>query len=156
MSEQARIEAEAESQAFVQLPPLDSDHDARVWALRAVAQRRGQATFRAKLLEAYDRRCAITGCTADAVLEAAHILPYRGEHTNRVDNGLLLRADIHTLFDLGLLWVMDSMRVAISPTLRGTDYEGLEGQELRLPELPAHHPNVAHLAAHAARFTAEA
>lgn len=152
MSEQARIEAEAESQAFVQLPPLDSDHDARVWALRAVAQRRGQATFRAKLLEAYDRRCAITGCTADAVLEAAHILPYRGEHTNRVDNGLLLRADIHTLFDLGLVWVTEALRVAIAPSLRGTDYEGLEGRELELPKLPALCPNAAHLAAHAARF----
>lgn len=152
LTEQARLEAEAESQAFIELPPLDSDHDARVWALRAVAQRRGQATFRAQLLEAYGRRCAITGCTAEAVLEAAHILPYRGEHTNRVDNGLLLRADVHTLFDLGLVWVTDELRVAIASSLRGTEYEGLEGRELELPELSALCPNAAHLAAHAARF----
>ena len=152
MTEQASVEAEAESQAFVQLPPLDSDHDARVWAMRAVAQRRGQSIFRGQLLEAYRNRCAITGSTADAVLEAAHILPYRGEHTNRVDNGLLLRADIHTLFDLGLVWVADDMRIAIAPSLRGTEYQEMDGRKLGLPELPAHHPNAAHLRAHADRF----
>ena len=111
--------------------------------------------FRAKLLEAYGGRCAITGSNATAVLEAAHILPYRGEHTNRVDNGLLLRADVHTLFDLGLVWVTDGMRVAIAPSLRGTEYEGLEGRELELPKLPALCPNAAHLAAHATRFNVE-
>lgn len=155
MTVNAREVAEAEAQAFEATSAIDSDHDARVWALRAVAQRRGQGTFRAKLLEAYGGRCAITGSNATAVLEAAHILPYRGDHTNQVDNGLLLRADIHTLFDLGLLWVTNTMRVAISPTLRGTDYERLAGQEMRMPELPAYHPNAAHLAAHAARFNAE-
>lgn len=144
-----RAEAEAQEQAFDHLPPLDSDHDARVWALTAIAQRQGQGAFRAKILEAYGQRCAISGCNATAVLEAAHILPYRGEHTHRVDNGLLLRSDLHTLFDLGLLWITDQNTVALAPSLKGTDYEGLDGQVLRLPDRIEHHPNPAHLAHHA-------
>lgn len=144
-----RAEAEAQKQAFEHLPPLDSDHDGRVWTLTAIAQRQGQGAFRAKILDAYGQRCAISGCNATAVLETAHILPYRGEHTHRVDNGLLLRSDLHTLFDLGLLWITPTHQVAIAPSLRGTDYETLDGQALRLPERPEHRPNPAHLAQHA-------
>ncbi|WP_258394051.1 HNH endonuclease [Stenotrophomonas maltophilia] len=141
-----RAQAEAEDQAFEHLPPLSTDHDARVWTLTAVAQRQGQGAFRAKMLEAYGNRCAISHCNATAVLEAAHIVPYRGEHTHRVDNGLLLRSDLHTLFDLGLLWITQDHKVAISPSLKGTDYEPLDGQALRLPVSKEHWPNPAHLA----------
>lgn len=142
-------EAEAQDQAFDHLPPLNSDHDARVWTLKAIAQRQGQGGFRAKLLEAYGQCCAITNCNAVAVLEAAHILPYRGEHTHRVDNGLLLRSDIHTLFDFGLLWITPTHHVVIAPSLKGTEYEVLDGQAFRLPDKNEHHPNPAHLAEHA-------
>lgn len=148
-SELVRAQAEAEGQAFEHLPPLATDHDGRVWALTAVAQRQGQGAFRAKLLDVYGGRCAISGCNATAVLEAAHIQPYRGEHTHRVDNGLLLRSDLHTLFDLGLVWITNDHRVAIAPTLRGTDYAGWDGQPLRLPPSPEHWPNPVHLANHA-------
>jgi len=148
-TELSRAQAEAEEGAFDHLPPLDSDHDARVWTMTAIAQRQGQGAFRAQILDAYGQRCAISGCNAIAVLEAAHILPYRGEHTHRVDNGLLLRSDLHTLFDLGLLWITDQHEVAIAPSLRGTEYEALAGQTLRLPERVEHHPNPAHLAKHA-------
>src|ERR1700722_13605652 len=73
--------------------------DARERIRRTIVQRRGQAKFRNALLEAYGSRCAISGCGALEVLEAAHICPYQGSATNHVTNGLLLRADIHTLFD---------------------------------------------------------
>jgi putative restriction endonuclease len=79
----------------------DLDEDMRDWALRCIAARRGQAAFRAALIDAYGGRCSITGCDAVEALEAAHISPYKGDHTNDVTNGLLLRADLHTLFDLG-------------------------------------------------------
>lgn len=148
-SEIVLAETEALGHAFEHLPPLDSDYDARVWALTAVAQRRGQSTFRDQLLEAYERRCAITGSNAIAVLEAAHICPYRGDHTNRVDNGLLLRADIHTLFDLGLIWVTPEFHIAVAPSLIGIDYEDLDGKFLRLPSAHSLHPNPEHLANHA-------
>ncbi|MCF7221015.1 HNH endonuclease [Marilutibacter chinensis] len=148
LDDQARAEAQAQAEAFD--APLNNDHDARVWAMRAVAQRRGQPLFRAKLLDAYGGRCAITGCSAVEVLEAAHVLPYRGEHTNRLDNGLLLRADLHTLFDCGLLWVTPENTVALAPSLLTTEYATLVGKALALPSELAYRPNPSHLAEHAA------
>lgn len=66
------------------------------------------------------------------MLEAAHIHPYRGEETNHVANGLLLRADIHTLMDCGLLAVdPDGMKVAVAPSVRTSSYGKLYGLTLR-------------------------
>lgn len=76
--------------------------DARERQIAEVVRRRGQARFRAALIKAYDGKCAITGCDAVEALEAAHISPHRGIHTDHVQNGLLLRADIHSLLDLGV------------------------------------------------------
>jgi putative restriction endonuclease len=151
---QSQAEAQGQAEAFAANPPLDSDHDARVWTMRAVAQRRGQPLFRAQLLDAYGSRCAISGCTAIEVLEAAHVLPYRGEQTNRVDNGLLLRADLHTLFDCLLLWITPELTVALAPSLHSGDYSELVGKPLNLPASAGDHPNPAHLAEHALRCQA--
>lgn len=130
--------------------PIATEHDLRVRELRAVVMRRGQREFRDALLEAYAGKCAITQCAAIAVLEAAHIVPYGGEHTNRPDNGLLLRSDIHTLFDLGLLWVdPTTMCVEVAEQLLATEYEGLRGRALRLPQDPALRPHRDHLQHHA-------
>jgi HNH endonuclease len=63
------------------------------------------AKFRKKLIAAYRGRCAVTDCDAYDALEAAHILPYRGPAFDHVTNGLLRRADIHTLFDLNLIGI---------------------------------------------------
>lgn len=115
--------------------------DARRRIERAIVSRRGQAAFRAKLLAAYGGRCAISGCDVVAVLEAAHIKPYLGDHTNAVSNGLLLRADLHTLFDLGLLKIEPaSRRVTLNSRLRGTQYEELEGRVLFEPGEPGLRP----------------
>lgn len=141
-------QAEMEGESMASLPPIESDHDSRVWAMTAISQRQGQPLFRMKLLDAYEGRCAVTGSGAVRVLEAAHIHPYRGAHTNRVDNGLLLRSDIHTLFDLGLLW-FENLRIFVSAELEGTDYRALHGTPLRLPREPACHPNPKHLEHHA-------
>jgi hypothetical protein len=73
-----------------------------------ISRRQGGGKFRQKLLDAYGRRCAITGCDADDTLEAAHIRTYEGSDDNDMRNGILLRADIHTLFDLGLICVRTS------------------------------------------------
>ena len=64
--------------------------------------------FRDALIGAYAGRCAITGCSVLDILEAAHITPYLGPDTNHVTNGLLLRADLHTLFDTCLLYTSDA------------------------------------------------
>ena len=107
--------------------------DARKRILRSIAQRRGQKAFRNNLIVAYDGRCAITGCSIRDVLEAAHIYPYRGPDTNKVANGLLLRADLHTLFDCGLLAVDTStMTVIVAPQLRTSEYAAFQGVPLVL------------------------
>lgn len=77
-----------------------------------------------------------------SVLEAAHINPYLGAKTNDVTNGLLLRADLHTLFDLGLLTVdPNSLRLVVASSLKGSDYESLHGTALRLPAVTSSRPS---------------
>jgi putative restriction endonuclease len=85
---------------------------------RLVPQRLGQRAFQGVVLDAYGYRCAVTGDKIRPVLQAAHIrpLPLGGEH--RLDNGLLLRSDVHTLFDRGYLAVDPKFRLVASPRLR--------------------------------------
>ena len=85
---------------------------------RLVPQRLGQRAFQGVVLSAYEYRCAVTGDKIRPVLQAAHIrpLPRGGEH--RLDNGLLLRSDVHTLFDRGYLGVDPNHRLVVSPRLR--------------------------------------
>jgi hypothetical protein len=111
--------------------------------LRAIRERRGQADFRGKLLSAYGRRCAITACDAEAALEAAHIRGYAETGSQDVTDGLLLRADIHTLFDFDLVRIdPKTLRVAVAPELRGTCYRELQGRKLRVPDLPEERPSL--------------
>ena len=125
--------------------------DARQRVQRTIAQRRGQQAFRDLLIEAYDGRCCMSGCSVLDVLEAAHIYPYRGPDTNKVDNGLLLRADLHTLFDCGLLAIEPTtLSILVAPTLRGSEYERLHGRALRLTVRPDMRPSAAALAMHRA------
>jgi putative restriction endonuclease len=108
--------------------------DSRRRVLAQIVRRRGQQEFREKLLVAYGGRCAITGCDAVEALEAAHIVPYQGDSTNSIQNGLLLRADIHTLFDLGLIGVRpETMTIVVSESLMATDYRAFTGARLREP-----------------------
>lgn len=119
-----------------------NDTDARKLILRSIVQRAGQARFRDQLLKAYDSCCAVTGCPVVAVLEAAHILPYKGEHTNHVTNGILLRADIHTLFDLGLMSIdPETYRVILDETIRASAYEEFHGKPISLPKDEALQPD---------------
>ena len=116
--------------------------DARQRTTRSIAQRRGQRAFRQSLLRAYEGKCAITECSVPDVLEAAHIYPYRGPKTNHVTNGLLLRADIHTLFDCGLITIdPDNLTVLVKEQLRDSSYSGYHKQSLRVPQNPAQQPS---------------
>ena len=102
---------------------------------RAIIQRRGQRSFRQGLLAAYGHSCQVTRFTGEPALEAAHIYPYSegGEFTNDLRNGLLLRADIHTLFDLGLVRIApDSLAVQIMNPLAGSSYAVLDGTTLQV------------------------
>ena len=116
--------------------------DAREKTLASIVRRRGQPEFRHTLLQAYGARCAITGCDVEEALEAVHILPYRGPQTNHPANGLLLRADIHILFDLGLIAVdTNTMTVVIASGLVGTSYVELASTKLRLPKARTFSPS---------------
>lgn len=121
--------------------------DGREYDRRAILRRQGQPAFRLALLRAYDGKCALTGCDVAAVLQAAHIIPYRGAATDRVENGLLLRSDIHDLFDLGKLDFDDEWRVRLHEDLRGSLYEDLGGRPLRMPREALHRPSLAALRA---------
>jgi len=130
----------------------DNQEDARERTIRSIVIRRGQPDFRRKLLLAYGEQCAITQFDSPTALEAAHIAPYKGDHTNHVTNGLLLRSDIHTLFDCGLLAINTSdMTVVISPELIGTRYEFLRARELHLPLSQNDRPNIEALNDHRLR-----
>jgi HNH endonuclease len=115
------------------------EDDQRQVVGRQIRERRGQQQFRDALLERHGNRCLVTACTVLAVLEAAHIHPYRGENDNHPDNGLLLRADIHTLFDLNLLGIEpDHFQVELHPSL-AKEYRDIAGTKLVCA--PAHPPS---------------
>jgi len=108
--------------ALAGLTPFDpaNQEDGRKQIERMVTLRQGQRSFRNALMNAYERRCAVTGCAVDDILEAAHISPYLGKHTNHVTNGLILRADIHTLFDRGLIKVGSDYRITARSDIEAT------------------------------------
>jgi putative restriction endonuclease len=112
-----------------------------------VKPRLGQASFRVLVTDAYKRRCAITGESTLVALEAAHIVPYSNDGSHEIRNGLLLRADFHRLFDVGLVSINQDLRIKISPKIRETWFNGkayyrLNDQPLSvIPDLPAHQPD---------------
>ena len=120
----------------------DLNVDQRQRAVREVVQRRGQPEFRQRLLEAYGYSCAITGSNAAAALEAAHIAPYLGEQSNPTSNGLLLRADLHTLFDLNLFGIEPAtLRIILSKSLQASSYADIHERSLRPPKQRADVPS---------------
>ena len=105
--------------------------DRRQVVMRQIRLRRGQHQFRQALRMRYGNQCMITGCQLLDIIEAAHISPYRGDNDNHLENGLLLRADLHTLFDLDLLGINpESLQVQFHPAALVTGYDLWEGKIL--------------------------
>jgi putative restriction endonuclease len=106
--------------------------------------RLGQGTFRVLVTDAYDRRCALTNEKVLPVLEAAHIRSYAEDGPHRVDNGILLRSDLHILFDRGYLTVTPSLRVEVSRRIHD-EFNGrvhaLHGAGVRQPDRPSTIPH---------------
>lgn len=114
--------------------------------------------FYARMMAAYDRRCAVTGDRTLPVLDVAHIRTFYDERFQRPDNGIVLRGDIHRLFSLGYItatYVSDTeARVRVSATLSevgGAEYLKYDGSPLYLPEDPALRPSREYLEWHAER-----
>ena len=102
-----------------------------------VAQHRlGQGSFRTLVTDAYGRRCAFTGEKTLPALQASHIKPYAASGPHRVSNGLLLRADVHQLFDRGYMTLTRNHRIEVSGRIEeefenGKAYYALHGQSLQ-------------------------
>lgn len=102
------------------------------------APRLGQGTFRIAVIEAYGRACAVTEEHSLPALEASHIMSFADNGPHEISNGVLLRADLHRLFDKGYLTVDSDRRLVVSRRLRddfnnGRTYYPLHGHALRLP-----------------------
>ena len=106
-----------------------------------IAPRLGQGAFRLRVLDAYQRRCAVTNERTLPVLQAAHIRPYSESGPHALENGLLLREDLHTLFDRGYVTVTPAYELRVSRSIRdefenGRDYYALDRSRIRLPAPP--------------------
>ncbi len=135
--------------AKLQLLEPQNSKEGRQAVVDPIIKRRGHPGFRQALLEAYEYRCAITNFTAVDALEAAYIVPFRGKSTHHASNGLLLRADVHTLFDLGKIAVdTKTMSVVISDDLMDTSYRILAGRPLRYPRDESQRPSTEALDLH--------
>lgn len=118
-----------------------------------VKPRLGQGLFRVKVTDLYERKCAITGERTLPALEAAHIVPYSQGGSHDASNGILLRRDIHSLFDTGYVTITPSLEFRVSRTIReefenGRAYYALDGSHARVPEHVDSRPDPEALAWH--------
>lgn len=119
-----------------------------------IQPRLGQGIFTVEVRRAYKGACAITEEHSAPALDAAHIVPYGQGGEHRVDNGLLLRSDLHRLFDRGYVTVTPDYIFRVGERLRdefhnGRSYYSLNGTRIRLPERPEDRPRREHLEWHA-------
>lgn len=109
--------------------PVPAEH---VRAATAAVSRPGQAEFRDKIIAAY-RMCAVTKCEVEAVLEAAHIVPYVDERSHIMGNGLCLRADIHALYDRNLIKISESGIISVDISIKCPQYRAVHGCFIEVP-----------------------
>lgn len=132
-SEQIEPEAGLSSERLNEAAQKVLAEDRRVEVTQKRKQRYGQSDFRTYILKAYGYKCCVTGVNDRAVIEAAHIIPYMGEHSNILDNGLALRVDIHRLFDKYLLSIdPETLTVEISSSVCSDEYKSLSGKRIKL------------------------
>jgi putative restriction endonuclease len=125
---------------------LVSEESFRYGSPTLVTPRLGQGLFSIEVRDAYQGACAITHEHSSPVLEAAHIRPYSRGGEHRVDNGILLRRDLHRLFDLGYVTVTTEYKFRVGSRLRqefhnGRCYYELDNQLITLPEVISLRPN---------------
>lgn len=120
---------------------------------RLIEPRLGQGAFRVVVTDIYERRCAVTQEKTLPALEAAHIRPYADGGSHLSSNGLLLRRDLHSLFDAGYVTVTPEHRFEVSRRIKeefenGRHYYALHGRNIVLPRRDADRPDVTALRWH--------
>ncbi len=120
---------------------------------QVIFPRLGQGAFRVIVTDSYRRTCAVTGSHILHVLDAAHIHPYGKGGNHDPNNGLLLRQDVHTLFDLGYLTVTPANGIEVSNRIKeefdnGKEYYAFHGKEISIPDLEAFRPSGVNLSWH--------
>lgn len=119
--------------------PGMAEPQARFGEPQLIRPRLGQGAFRVLVTDTYNRRCAITQERTLPALEAAHIRPYGDGGAHEAQNGLLLRRDIHSLFDAGYVTVTPDLHFEVSRRIKeefdnGRHYYELHGQTIHAPE----------------------
>lgn len=127
------------------LPQVAGPTAPRYGSPQWVLPRLGQGTFRVSVTDAYGRACAATGEHSLPALEAAHIRSYVKEGPHEVRNGILLRADLHRLFDKGYITVTPDLKLEVSARLKtdysnGRSYYPLNGQRVHAPVVERDQP----------------
>lgn len=115
----------------------DKSEQARLDRQRQTAERwarPGQAKFRVELLELYQSQCAVTGCAALDAIDAAHIVGVDGGGSDKASNGIILRADLHRLFDSHLMAIDPAKGSVHFHQCCRDHYQEIEGREARWPE----------------------
>ncbi|HEY6184843.1 MAG TPA: HNH endonuclease, partial [Terriglobales bacterium] len=119
-----------------------------------VLPRLGQGAFRMIVADSYFRQCAVSSSHILHILDAAHIRPYTTKGgTNSPTNGILLRQDIHTLFDRGYITVTPDYHVEVSKKIKeefnnGAEYYAMHGKQIHLPALEQLRPSQESLSWH--------
>jgi len=118
-----------------------------------VASRLGQGAFRISVTDAYKRACAVSGGKVLPALDAAHIRPYASGGAHEVSNGLLLRKDIHSVFDAGYVTIDEQLKFVVSDRVRtdfnnGNEYRRLHGTLVSVPAFSKFQPDRAALRWH--------
>lgn len=132
------------------LKQAGSEREERERILRSIALRRGQKVFRDSLMQEFGCRCVITLTEDEEILEAAHIKSYANRGATELANGLLLRADIHTLFDLHLISIdPGSLTVFCAKRIRSSQtYGQYHGTPSLLARMPMVSTNLVALCEH--------
>lgn len=138
---------EASATPYALAPGIGEAEQARFGDPTLVTPRLGQGAFRVSITELYKRQCALTDGKVLPALDAAHIRPYAEGGTHSLSNGILLRKDIHSVFDAGYATIDTDFRFVVSEKVRdvfhnGNEYRRLQGTAMRLPDDPAHHPDL--------------
>ena len=128
------------------IPVLQGTEAPRYGKPTLIFPRLGQGTFKSLVLDTYNRHCAITGEKILPVLESAHIKPYKDGGLHSVNNGILFKQDIHTLFDLGYVTVSQDYHFEVSKRIKtefdnGRNYYLLHGKEISLPQQSTDQPD---------------